>query len=385
MSIGELRRKLEVAKKRWHSTKGYFMPLKPDSSYTGLDEFAVKPVVENKSSKEETKAIRKNLDAPMVKEWVLDDEEKNVAQPKIVKKTVKPSIPKIEFVKPRQQEKTARKNIKKGTKDEISGILNSFITRIENLVDHMVKVIRCDNGTEFKNKEMNQFCEMKGKFDRKVDEGFFVRYSLNNKAFRVFNRRTRIVEENLQIRFSESTTNVVGSGPDWLFDIDALTRTINYELIVAGTQSNGFAGIKASDNVDPKSSYDDGFKPSSDEVHKVVEEVVEDINTTKLIVNAAQVNAAGEINAASIATTNSVAAIMTAKEVTLAKPLTEDKGKGIMVEEPVKPKKKEKIRLDEEAVLKLQAELQAEFKEEQILAREKAQKELEANIALIET
>ncbi|GJW96767.1 ribonuclease H-like domain-containing protein [Tanacetum coccineum] len=48
----------------------------------------------------------------------------------------------------------------KATKDETSGILKSFITGIENLVDHKVKVIRCDNGTEFKNKEMNQFCEM---------------------------------------------------------------------------------------------------------------------------------------------------------------------------------------------------------------------------------
>ncbi|GJW82337.1 putative ribonuclease H-like domain-containing protein [Tanacetum coccineum] len=46
--------------------------------------------------------------------------------------------------------------------DEISGILKSFITGIENLVDHKVKVIRCDNRTEFKNREMNQFCEMKG-------------------------------------------------------------------------------------------------------------------------------------------------------------------------------------------------------------------------------
>ncbi|GJS91441.1 putative ribonuclease H-like domain-containing protein [Tanacetum coccineum] len=46
--------------------------------------------------------------------------------------------------------------------DETSGILKSFITRIENLVDHKVKVIRCDNETEFKNREMNQFCEMKG-------------------------------------------------------------------------------------------------------------------------------------------------------------------------------------------------------------------------------
>ncbi|GJU68005.1 retrovirus-related pol polyprotein from transposon TNT 1-94 [Tanacetum coccineum] len=135
-----------------------------------------------------------------------------------------------------------------------------------------------------------------GKFDGKADEGFFVGYSLNSKAFRVFNSRTRIVEENLHIRFSESTPNVVGSGPDWLFDIDALTRTMNYEPIVAGTQSNGFAGTKASDNAgqarketepvkdyillplwiadppysqDPKSSHDDGSKPSSDDGKKV--------------------------------------------------------------------------------------------------------------------
>ncbi|GKC54753.1 putative ribonuclease H-like domain-containing protein [Tanacetum coccineum] len=47
------------------------------------------------------------------------------------------------------------------TKDETSGILKSFITRVENLIDQRVKVIRCDNGTEFKNKEMNQFCERK--------------------------------------------------------------------------------------------------------------------------------------------------------------------------------------------------------------------------------
>ncbi|GJV50689.1 ribonuclease H-like domain-containing protein [Tanacetum coccineum] len=42
-----------------------------------------------------------------------------------------------------------------------------------------------------------------GKFAGKADEGFFVGYSLNSKAFRVFNSRTRIVEENLHIRFSE--------------------------------------------------------------------------------------------------------------------------------------------------------------------------------------
>ncbi|GJZ32638.1 putative ribonuclease H-like domain-containing protein [Tanacetum coccineum] len=48
------------------------------------------------------------------------------------------------------------------TKDETSGILKSFITEVENLVDTKVKIIRCDNGTEFKNRVMSEFCEKKG-------------------------------------------------------------------------------------------------------------------------------------------------------------------------------------------------------------------------------
>ncbi|GJY00094.1 ribonuclease H-like domain-containing protein [Tanacetum coccineum] len=47
-------------------------------------------------------------------------------------------------------------------KDETSEILKPFIIGIENQINHKVKIIRCDNGTEFKNSEMNQFCEMKG-------------------------------------------------------------------------------------------------------------------------------------------------------------------------------------------------------------------------------
>ncbi|GKA28926.1 putative ribonuclease H-like domain-containing protein [Tanacetum coccineum] len=111
-----------------------------------------------------------------------------------------------------------------------------------------------------------------GKFDGKVDEGFFIGYSLNSKAFRVFNSRTRIVEENLHIRFSESTPNVVGYGPNWVFDINALTRTMNYEPIVAGTQSNGFAADPPYSQ-DPKSSHDDGSKSSSDDGKKVIVKV----------------------------------------------------------------------------------------------------------------
>ncbi|GJU72756.1 putative ribonuclease H-like domain-containing protein [Tanacetum coccineum] len=190
------------------------------------------------------------------------------------------------------------------TKDETSGILKSFITRVENLIDQRVKVIRCDNGTEFKNKEMNQFCERKGikrefsvartpqqnrvaerknrtlieaartmladsklpttfwaeavntacyvqnriLFDGKADEGFFVGYSIHSKAFRVFNNRTRIVKENLHVQFSKDTPNIAGSGPNWLFDIDALTKSMNYKPVVVENQFNGNAGTKACDD-----------------------------------------------------------------------------------------------------------------------------------------
>ncbi|GJX87123.1 putative ribonuclease H-like domain-containing protein [Tanacetum coccineum] len=239
------------------------------------------------------------------------------------------------------------------TKDETTEILKTFITGIENLIDLKVKLIRCDNGTDFKNRVMNQFSKMKGikkefsvartsqqngvaerknrtlieaartmladsklpttfwaevvntdcrkpslsfmrpfgcpvtilntidhlgKFDGKADKGFFVRYSTNSKAFRVFNNRTRIVEENLHVKFCEDTPNIAGSGPNWLFYIDALTNSMNYKSVVARNQSNGNASTKACDDADPpfysslKDSPNARFKPSGEKEKKDVED-----------------------------------------------------------------------------------------------------------------
>nr|GEW13033.1 hypothetical protein [Tanacetum cinerariifolium] len=95
---------------------GNFMPLTHDLSFTGLDEFVNKPVVENckaKSSEKETKVVRKNDDAPVIEELVSNNEEADVSQPKIKKKTVRPCIAKIEFVKSKQQEKLLGKLLNK--------------------------------------------------------------------------------------------------------------------------------------------------------------------------------------------------------------------------------------------------------------------------------
>ncbi|GJZ12127.1 putative ribonuclease H-like domain-containing protein [Tanacetum coccineum] len=132
ITIRELRKKLEIVQKEKdgiqlnvdkfdHASKipppytGNFMPPTLDLSFTGLDEFGNEPAVKNcksMSSEEESKVVRKNDDALIIEEWVSDDEEKDVSQPKIEKKTVRPSIVKKEFVKSKQQEKSTRKTVK---------------------------------------------------------------------------------------------------------------------------------------------------------------------------------------------------------------------------------------------------------------------------------
>nr|GEU49547.1 hypothetical protein [Tanacetum cinerariifolium] len=98
------------------------------------------------------------------------------------------------------------------------------------------------------------------------------------------------MEENLHVRFSENTPNNLGGGPNWLFNIDALSKIINYQPIVA--QYNDFSGTKASNGArkekEPerdyillplwtadsplsttlKSSQDNEFQPSNDGAKK---------------------------------------------------------------------------------------------------------------------
>ncbi|GJS77358.1 putative ribonuclease H-like domain-containing protein [Tanacetum coccineum] len=100
-----------------------------------------------------------------------------------------------------------------------------------------------------------------GKFDGKSDEGFLVGYSLNRKAFRVYNLETKRVEENLHITFLENKPNVVGKGPNWLFELNYLTGSMNYHPMRSENQANKHAGPKEAnhsagtqDNIDARNS-----------------------------------------------------------------------------------------------------------------------------------
>nr|GFA92698.1 hypothetical protein [Tanacetum cinerariifolium] len=196
------------------------------------------------------------------------------------------------------------------TKDETSVILRNFIIEIENLKDLKVKIIRCDNRGEFRNKEMNDFCSRKWikrefsnartpqqngvaerrnrtlieaartmladakllvtfwaeavntawKFEAKWDEGYFIGYSMSSKAWRVFNKRTKRVEENLHVDFLENKLIKKGAGPNWLFDIDHLTNSMNYVPVVVAVETT----VPTVSSPVPTACLDDSPQLSSD-------------------------------------------------------------------------------------------------------------------------
>nr|GEV30780.1 hypothetical protein [Tanacetum cinerariifolium] len=91
------------------------------------------------------------------------------------------------------------------------------------------------------------------KFEAKGDEGYFIGYFMSSKTFKVFNKRTKRVEENLHVDFLENKAIEKGAGLNWLFDIDSLTKSINYvPVVVAGTNSTNFSGTKDAARKDVK-------------------------------------------------------------------------------------------------------------------------------------
>nr|GEU86480.1 hypothetical protein [Tanacetum cinerariifolium] len=144
------------------------------------------------------------------------------------------------------------------TKDETSSILKNFITEIENLKDIKVKIIRCDNGGEFKNKEMNEFCTKKGirrEFSNartpKQNRGakrknrtlikaartmVLVNKSQNKTPYELFNSRTPAIRFLRPFRCHVIILNTL----DHLGKFDAKGD----EVVVAGTSSTNISSTK---------------------------------------------------------------------------------------------------------------------------------------------
>ncbi|GJT93977.1 hypothetical protein Tco_1082822 [Tanacetum coccineum] len=145
------------------SYTGNYMPSRPDISFDGPS-------------------------APIIEDWDIDSDNDSVFRPKT--EQTKPKFTKINFVKSDENVKSVNKE---NTHKQVEYPRKSQSPRGSPKGDPL------------------------GNFNRKADEGFFVGYSINTKAFKVFNTRTRKAEENLHITFLEYKPNVAGSGLDWLY------------------------------------------------------------------------------------------------------------------------------------------------------------------------
>nr|GEU74868.1 hypothetical protein [Tanacetum cinerariifolium] len=219
-----------------------FLPPKLD--LFGLEEFnepivseptVKKPVVETSEAKANTdkpKIVKKNYGPPLIEDWISHSKDKAKPKPKIKKKTIKPSFAKIEFVKSKEQVNIVRSRTVNTARPKVA--VNDVQGNVVNADYEEINRGYVAFGGNLKGE----------KITGRGDEGFFSGYLINSNAFKVFNSRTRIVEENLHVKFNENRPNIARSGPTWLFDIDALTKSMNYKPVVIGNQSNGNAGTK---------------------------------------------------------------------------------------------------------------------------------------------
>ncbi|GJS62330.1 putative ribonuclease H-like domain-containing protein [Tanacetum coccineum] len=127
------------------------------------------------------------------------------------------------------------------------------LDRLENQLNHNVKIIRCDNGTEFKNHAMNELCAKKG-----IKREFSVaRTPQQNGVAERKNRtlieaaRTMLADSLLPIPFWAEAVNIAcyvlnRSGPNWMFDLDFLTNSMNYIPVSVENQVNVDAGTQDS-------------------------------------------------------------------------------------------------------------------------------------------
>ncbi|GKC12389.1 uncharacterized mitochondrial protein-like protein, partial [Tanacetum coccineum] len=311
---------------------GNFMPLTPDLSFTGLEEFTsehvvIKHVVKNseaKTSESKPKAIRKNnahstLKRPIHKNTTFKNininqrgKNLNTTRLKAVVNAIKGNTVNVVKASACWIWKPKTKVFDHGNPQidlQDQGVIDSGCLRyITRNMSYLTEYEEIDGGYGAfggnpkgrkitgiaRTPQQNRVAERRNRTlieaaktmlaDSKLPTTFWV--EAVNTACYVQNRV-----------FSESTPNVVGSGSDWLFHIDALTRIMNYEPIVA----------------DPKSSHDDESKPSSDDEKKVDEDIRKDsesidpekednanntnsINNVSSTVNAASTNEVNDVD-----------------------------------------------------------------------------------------
>nr|GEV09096.1 hypothetical protein [Tanacetum cinerariifolium] len=424
------------------------MPSKPDLSFYGLEEFVYEHIVseptvkkhvvktsEAKASTDKPKVVRKNFSSPHIKDWISDSEDGAQSKPKIEKKTIKPSFAKIEFVKSKEQVNLLGKlllnkyaltvnprvytsyseqfwaTVKAKTvtgEVQIQALLDGnkvIITEStvrKNLQLEDVEGVDClPNASIFEQltlmrkprRKVTKVPQPNDRLEHVADEAVYK--EMDDRLVRAATTASGLEAKqgigNINKTQSKATPNESssqgtdsGGGPRVLnLETTKTTQAMKIESLkrrvkkLKKKQRSRTYSLKRLYKVGLTAGVDSSDEASLGEDASKQEMIIDDIDADEGITLIDE-------------TTKNQGTFNDQEDAKMLFDVAndlrgeEDKGKAIMIEEPVKLKKKDQIMLDEEVALKLQAELQAKFNKEQRLASEKAQQEEEVNSALIE-
>ncbi|GJR49098.1 ribonuclease H-like domain-containing protein [Tanacetum coccineum] len=211
---------------------GNYMPSRLDLSFTGLDDFVYKAKVSetitiasktSKDSLEKPKTIRPS--APIIEDWDADSDNdsdqgifnsgcsRNMTGNKsFLTDYLEMTGRFVAFARSPKKGKITRKGKIRTGKLDFEDVY--FVKELKfnlffcsQMCDKKNSVLFTKTeclvlSPDFKLLDENPL----GKFDEKADEGFFVRYFINNKAFRVFNNRTRKNSKDAVADFASKKT-----------------------------------------------------------------------------------------------------------------------------------------------------------------------------------
>nr|GFA30650.1 retrovirus-related Pol polyprotein from transposon TNT 1-94 [Tanacetum cinerariifolium] len=134
------------------------------------------------------------------------------------------------------------------SKDETPEVLIDFLTLVQRGLQAQVRIVRTDKGTEFLNQNLHAYFAAEGihhqtdgknldKMKEKGDECIFVGYSTQSRAYRVFNKRTRVIMESIHVNFDElpqMASDHISSDPAhecqrMAFEHDSLSPAIQHQ------------------------------------------------------------------------------------------------------------------------------------------------------------
>nr|GEV12337.1 reverse transcriptase domain-containing protein [Tanacetum cinerariifolium] len=98
--------------------------------------------------------------------------------------------------------------------DETPKVLIDFLRLVQRGLHAQVRIVRTDKGTKFLNKTLHAYFSPEGilhqtdgenldKMKEKGDACIFLGYSNQSRAYRVFNKRTRVIVETIHVNFDE--------------------------------------------------------------------------------------------------------------------------------------------------------------------------------------